>query len=600
MQYENKRTGIPEFMSGKKQGTKKNTLRYLLLAGSIAAAIKCIFVSLQMDEEYAISMSYRMLLGDKMLSQIWDPHQTSAFFIEFLIWLYEKLFHTTTGVVIWIRTAGVLIHGVIAYRVYRFLQSYLSDEDSFYLGILYFNLLPKGYVMPEFSNMMMWALTLLLLSLFRYKRLVGTTLTPQEKKGYPVRLWLTGIESGIWMCLLVLSYPSCVIIFPFILWYLWRQKDYGKRAAGIFAGVCMLAGGLYLLYLFSYMNTAELIRNIGNVLASCESHTRDGAGRRLQIYAAGMGYALLIGMVYLILVAVIYRLTFFRKKYQEWIAVRSREEKGVTVLFLMFITAVVLQGLHWIFMLWKYEYSYIYAFYFFLLAAGIYSSRRLGEEEKDMAMLWLRSSVLMFLAILILTNLTVFASVKYLLPGVIAGMAALLIYTRDNMPEVYRKFAGKLLIIWCFAAIFIKGWAYPDNDGLMKNITCVRNIVSVGPAKGIFTDYMQGYMQESIYEEMQEYVQPGDSLLLLDAGTLPYLYQDVEVASYTTICTPSYDEILLDYWKENPEKYPDVIAVQCWYGELKWDAESWIMEWIEKEYGAGEIIDGKYYRYYIR
>ncbi len=88
MQYENKRIGIPEFMRGKKQGTKKNTLRYLLLAGSIAAAIKCIFVSLQMDEEYAISMSYRMLLGDKMLSQIWDPHQTSACFIEIIILRY--------------------------------------------------------------------------------------------------------------------------------------------------------------------------------------------------------------------------------------------------------------------------------------------------------------------------------------------------------------------------------------------------------------------------------------------------------------------------------------------------------------------------------
>ena len=61
---------------------KKKYIVMLLLIGSFLAALKCIFVSLQMDEEYAVSMSYRLLLGDRLFTQIWDPHQTSAFDVD--------------------------------------------------------------------------------------------------------------------------------------------------------------------------------------------------------------------------------------------------------------------------------------------------------------------------------------------------------------------------------------------------------------------------------------------------------------------------------------------------------------------------------------
>ena len=134
----------------------------------------------------------------------------------------------------------------------------------------------------------------------------------------------------------------------------------------------------------------------------------------------------------------------------------------------------------------------------------------------------------------------------------------------------------------------------------MKNITCVGNIISVGPGKGIVTEYMQGYMAECSHEEFGTYIEPGESLLALDTNTICYMYQDVNIGSCTTICTPSFDENLLDYWERNPDKYPDVIAVMCWYGELQWDQESWIMHWIENEFGATQVIDGKYFRYYIR
>ena len=87
----------------------------IIAAGSILAAIKCIFVGLQRDEEYALTLSYRLIKGDRLLAQIWDPHQTSAFLLSAIEWIFIKITGGTTFLVIWCKIAGSLIHGLIAF-----------------------------------------------------------------------------------------------------------------------------------------------------------------------------------------------------------------------------------------------------------------------------------------------------------------------------------------------------------------------------------------------------------------------------------------------------------------------------------------------------
>ena len=84
--------------------------------------------------------------------------------------------------------------------------------------------------------------------------------------------------------------------------------------------------------------------------------------------------------------------------------------------------------------------------------------------------------------------------------------------------------------------------------------------------------------------------------------TLGYLYQDVEVGAPTVMSTPTYTEDLLYYYELNPEKYPDVIVMEAAFGELSWELlrNDWLMHWIENEYQAEEVIDGTYWRYYIK
>lgn len=591
---------------GKKHSKYKKIIFWLIIAGSFAAVVKCIFVSLQMDEEYAISMSYRLIRGDRLLTQLWDPHQTSAFMIEFLLWIYIKIFQTTTYSVIFVRMAGVLMHLLVSLLLYKNFKRLIDPEKSFYLAAIYFNLLPKGYVMPEFSNMMVWSLTLLLLCLTKLAYL-------EKEKSWNKAMLFTSIEAGVWLCLITLSYPSCALFYPFVMLYLWKYDLHRKKTMLIITGTCFIIGGAYLMNLFSYMTPAEMLANIKSVVASCGSHSTNKLDA-LRIYGIDFIFILIFSAGYLLVTGIVYKIyaswtkqkrVNLGEKEVEKNSQEEKEKKRLTFMFLLIIVAFLYEFLHWILMLWEYESSYPFTVYFFLFGFAFYCIcrwKKRGEHKMSspLGFLWLGGNIVMLVAILLLTNLTIFTSIKYLMPGVTAAVLVLLLYTKERAPKLYQKFATGTLLLWCFVAMFVKAWAYPDNDGLMKNITVVGNIISDGPGKGIITEYMQGYMQESDYEEFQTYIQPGDNLLVMDSNTLCYLYQDVNIAGSTTICTPTFDANLLDYWARNPDKFPDVIAVQCWYGDLKYDEDSWMMQWIENDFGATQVIDGKYFRYYIR
>lgn len=71
-----------------------NLWKYLLLAASLIATVKIIFFGFDIDEQYAVSMAYRLVQGDRMFLEMWEPHQTSAFFSAAFLGIYVHIFHT--------------------------------------------------------------------------------------------------------------------------------------------------------------------------------------------------------------------------------------------------------------------------------------------------------------------------------------------------------------------------------------------------------------------------------------------------------------------------------------------------------------------------
>ena len=54
-------------------------LKAVLVLLSVMATIKICFLNLNIDEEYAVAMAYRMVSGDQMFLDIWAPTRHPAF-----------------------------------------------------------------------------------------------------------------------------------------------------------------------------------------------------------------------------------------------------------------------------------------------------------------------------------------------------------------------------------------------------------------------------------------------------------------------------------------------------------------------------------------
>ena len=182
-------------------------------------------------------------------------------------------------------------------------------------------------------------------------------------------------------------------------------------------------------------------------------------------------------------------------------------------------------------------------------------------------------------------------------------MVVSLVCLGEYVEKQKRHLLRCLIPVFLILTVFREGYITKPMNPEPTSILDIRGIVKSGPAVGMMSTYMGPYMVNTSMKEWQQYIEPGDSLLLVGrefVHTLGYLYEDTKIAVPSTICTPTYSESLLEYWQENPDKYPTVIAVDCWYGDLRVDKDSWIMQWIEETWQPDEIIDGAYWRYYIK
>lgn len=111
------------------------------------------------------------------------------------------------------------------------------------------------------------------------------------------------------------------------------------------------------------------------------------------------------------------------------------------------------------------------------------------------------------------------------------------------------------------------------------------------------------YIMNMDMQEWPDHIHPGDRVLIVGGDSISpikYLFENVTICTDSTICTPTYNEKLLRYWEQNPDKFPNVIVVDCWFGHLNVDEDSWIMQWIYEEFGADSYEDGTYQRYYCK
>lgn len=582
--------------------TDKRSICFFLLFTAVCLSIKYIFVDFGIDAGFQITMSYRLVRGDLMFKEMWEPYQMSVFLATFFIKIYLALFKTTTGIVLYLQTVGMLIDWVVAYLLYRMVNRYLECRGAALAMAWFFVVVsPKDVPLPEYANMQVWFGVLLCLALFMYHR--------TEKKRYLILAALS-------LSAEVLSYPSCLVLVPgvaFLLFYRGRNFSHSAKAPInwkkeflFFFAVCAAAGIGYLCLTLRNISLEEFGIFFENMIALEPTHSV-GYGQRFvrhlldaakmaAVLAAGYGIAFVSAGVLA---------GFFRSGNADGEKDRRGDIRSILadVLFFMIILSVSLYAV------FSYEtytrYGYSISFLAVILIGARYA-KRLSGDRKFFYLCGNVVSGLNFLATLLLSDLYLIGSVPYLIISVVVSFLPI----KEALGQLnggsisMRRLRAAVLAVGMAFLVFRNTYLIRPLAYQVSTIMQVGGIVKEGPAAGIISNYMGAYIQNESIKEWREYIEEGSSIYLLGdpLDTLGYLYLDTDIAAPSVLSTPWYNESILEYWKMNPDKYPDVVIASCWYGKMDVGLErnGWILKWIEEDFRPAYSIDGKYWRYYFR
>lgn len=554
---------------------------FAIVIALTAYIVKNIFVGADSDEGYGIVLSYRLVMGDRLLLQMWEPHQTSAIFTALFTAPFIWLTGGGTFLNIYLRIIYFLIHGIVTVMVYRTFRACVLHEEkekAFWISLVYFVSSPKCIYIPEYSNLHMWFFTLLCLSAIWY----DSVEFPLKSNRYVIPA-----VAGIFLVCDVLAYPSMILLFPIFFAFFWRRSA-DKRMCAFFVLPCILGGVLFCGYLLTYMTIGEILQMIPHILDD-GSH-QSGSWEKVADWLSDFGG-----------VAVNFLITGLAAGGLAKLYCRIRKKRrsfSCSFLFFFFLLQTVYQFYCWFTS--DYNASYPHLLYLFILLSGIYCYYKSGKKGKSGIYLILFSFAAYF-SVMVLSNWSPVHLMPYFILGVLGG----LVYWGDYFKEQAVLLAERALPVLCgilvFSNVFGYCWLYIGGGWIHSSILTVGGIHKDGLRKGILTSYMSAYQYNSDLSAWREAVPEGSTCLFVGPQQVYYMFGDSKIAAPSTISTPVYDESLLDYWDINPDRYPDVVVVESWFGDMRGAAEgSFIRQWLEEEFQAVQVTDYAYITVYRR
>lgn len=557
---------------------KENLIYIIGLAFVLLIGVIYIFTNVGYDSEYQIAMGYRMIKGDRMIVDMWEPHQTSAFLVAFLEWVFIKITGSTTGIVLYLQIVSTIIRGLIALALFKCLKEIIGKNISFIMAYLFFTILPKDITLAEFSNMQVWFGALLFVCLVRYY---------QTKSN----IWI--VLSAVSLCLQVLSYPSCLIVaVPVAIMISAHEKKAVQSV--LFIGICALIGIAFSTYFLISVGWKEIAETVVLALSVEPTHTVSPIVKLLN-YVIDFAKLFAIGAV-AVLIAVLVD-AFLRLIKKEKKIDRDR------VVFLSFFTLLIYYFVIILSAENRHNGSIIYIF---VMVFGLLKRKLLKQNEICIYDTGMSVGLVSMLATLILADNPGRTSVPYALVAICISFLPIFRYVEGlngKKKKGYYLSLIALIILFFFKTVYIR--VPISGRGQIMAITEEMSIIRNGPAKGIITNTDGACRQRDSYDEWNEFVSDGANILLIGGDvvdTLGYLYSNTNVATPSVMSTPTYNDSLLDYWEKNPDKYPDVVIVSSYMGELDWSvrANKWVWNWLGNQYESKEIKKGTWWTYYYR
>ena len=130
----------------------KKFWKIICILAIIAYTAKNLFIGADTDEGYGIMAGYRLAMGDRLLLEMWEPHQTSAIFTAVFIRLFVKLTGGVNYLNLFLRLVFFPIQAGVSVFLYKTIHRTVPQMDenvAALMGLLYYVTTPKSIFIPE-------------------------------------------------------------------------------------------------------------------------------------------------------------------------------------------------------------------------------------------------------------------------------------------------------------------------------------------------------------------------------------------------------------------------------------------------------------------
>ena len=582
-----------------------NILKLIMLGLTLLGFVKSILISLDIDESYAVAIGYRLMQGDRLLRDMWEPHQFSAFLAAVFIAPYVKICGNTDYLVIYLRLVGAVIHTGLGLALYKQLSKPCGEFIAFGIMILHLNFLPKWIQMPEFELMHYWCL----LSIFL---LVYTYITGQRKSKFLILGG--GIFTGSIMC-----YPTLILLYPFYVLGIWvmERQYFGERGRKAWLGSlfftlgALLTGIVLIGYLFSYMSL-EQIKHYTSYIFLDTSHGIYTMGEKWAMYMEQLqkqgvlylGHLLQAVGIIVVLFAVYGIIAHICKKQRMERIITA--QVGLPIFILILLLAGLLMQVRAVWgNLFEDKNQFFYqARYIAILLPGIVLGIRYRKRMAAWLYLCVIPGILSVVAVLFVTNMDTNVTYSKVFIGVLGSFLILNDYCRN---VVDKRFWKKSLMAAQYATggmilatlLVCRLLLIRVTGCLPVTVLAPLEKMTVGPEAGIYVLADTAKIWNDNYRELENYVDREDKLLYIGAENLVYVKTEAYPATPSTQGTTVFNEMYLYYYQEHADRLPDIVVFDKTFGENPAYALSYgfsleshvFFDWVAENYGNGKIIE---------
>lgn len=512
----------------------------LLCAASLVVMVRSAFVGLEIDEEYALSLGYRLVSGDRLFYSMWEPHQLSSLPAAALLAVFIGITGGTTGVLVFFRLVVLVCKAGMSYVFYREFRRDLGRPAALLAALVLFAFVPKWFLGPDYTGQQFhWTLAAFL-CLHHY-----------VTRGCR-QLWLVPL-GAVCACFGYLAFPQSAAAFA-VLWVgmliLGKRRGEPKaRGAWVLLGSCAVCGAAFLVYALSGVGfSISLLLNRLTLILHDPQYNFTTAERMALL--AGQALTVARSLLWPLLASAALSAALYLIKRQPitagrllnfWAALAAvqcllRAVKDGSLDERQFVPVVVLAGA-WAF--WQ-------------------GRGRPGNAE----LFWLGylPGLAAYAMILRSTLLGLAPTFMYLTWPAVCGMLALVNHADDAKA---RRAEGMLCLAAMLAFLLVcRVWCVQTTGWKAADVTDTPLVrITTGPAKGVYADAKAADMQECLCEALQPYAGQPILQAIGEQHGLGFLMADgtLQVAQASVISGTDSDPRFEQYYADIPDKEPRVI-----------------------------------------